>query len=156
MKDEEQQGFGLKKDNLSLLKDWRILLGVVVLAAVLVGGAIFVLNKGRNLGIGERLAKVTPTPTQTSTPTPPPLPTATVFITNSGFVPEKLEAKLGTTLTFLNMTGGDFDIRSDDIPELNIRVGFGKTRELKLTKSGTYSYSNSNNPGMKSTLVVRE
>lgn len=152
---EKEQGFGIKKDKLSLLKDWRVVAGLVVLAVISVTIIVTIIVGGANLVLKNITEGLVPTQTQTPTPTPPPLLTATVFITDSGFVPEKLEAKLGTTLTFLNITGRGFDIRSKELSELNLKVPSGQTKELKLTKAGTYSYESSNNPDVKGTIVVK-
>ncbi len=86
----------------------------------------------------------------------------TVSLTSSGFNPQSLTVKAGTTVTWVNNSGGPATVNSDDhpthqkYPMLNLgKFEAGSSLQLKFDKPGTYTYHNHLNPSQKGTVVVQ-
>jgi len=86
----------------------------------------------------------------------------TVSLTSSGFNPKSLTIKAGTTVTWVNNSGGPATVNSDDhpthqkYPELNLgRFEAGSSLQLKFEKVGTYTYHNHLVPSIRGTVVVQ-
>jgi hypothetical protein len=91
-----------------------------------------------------------------------PLPQeATVFLTNSGFAPAKLNIKSGSAIQWLNDTPNKASVNSDNYPtnklypELNLgQFSKGSSLVHIFVKSGTYTYHDQFNPKNTGTIVV--
>lgn len=127
--------------------------GVVVLILVV---AVFALTSNKS--------KTNVSAPTTSTPAPSPQATAsqnTVTLTSSGFQPQTLTVKAGTTVTFVNKSGGTATVNSAVhpthtlFPFLNLgSFEDGQSLQVTFDKTGTFKYHNHLNPGQTGTVVV--
>lgn len=90
---------------------------------------------------------------------------ATVAITysSSGFSPNEMTIKAGTTILIRNNSSDTLEFSSDphpshtDDPELNASaIAPGKTTTIKVTTTGTHGYHNHLNSADTGTLTVNE
>lgn len=87
---------------------------------------------------------------------------ATVQVTNTGFQPANITIKAGTMVTWINSSGADISINSNDhpthllYPPLNLgMVSDGDQVSLVFNTPGTYGYHNHLNPSQKGTVTVQ-
>lgn len=133
----------------------KILLGIVGVV-VLVGG--FLLLSGQN----KNTSSVTVSPVATATPAPTATNSAnTVTLTATGFNPDTLTVKVGTTVTWVNKSGEEATVNSDPHPThtlwpfLNLgSFSDGGSLNVTFDKAGTYTYHNHLNPSERGTIVV--
>ena len=118
----------------------------------------------------------TPTPTQAgntpttasttgTTPTATPSgPTQAVTIDTPsgsfGFEPATITVKVGTTVTWTNMTGAPHTVTSDDGKTFDSGINTpiaanGGTFSFTFTKAGTFTYHCQIHPFMKATVIVQ-
>ncbi len=87
-----------------------------------------------------------------------------VTLTEGGFAPNPVTVKAGTTVTFVNESGGAMWVASAPHPTHSILAGFdqlasvGKsgTYEYAFTKIGTWKYHNHVNASVTGSVVVTE
>lgn len=87
---------------------------------------------------------------------------AAVTLTASGFNPETLTIKRGTVVIWINQSGADGSVNSDDhptnllYPVLNLgRFSNGSSMTALLDKPGKYTYHNELNLDQKGTITVQ-
>jgi plastocyanin len=138
------------------------LLVAVVVIVVVVGGYTLLTKNST-------APAPTPAPTamQEATATPAPSEAMkaeenTITLSKDGFSPATLTIKVGTKVTWKNMSGADATVSSDphpvhtDYPPLNLgKFSDGGTHELTFDKSGKYGYHNHFNPTQKGTIIVQ-
>lgn len=86
-----------------------------------------------------------------------------VTYSDTGFAPSPVTVKAGTTVTFVNESGGAMWVASDPHPTHTLLAGFdelasvgrGGTWEYTFTKVGTWMYHNHMSPSVKGTVVVK-
>lgn len=105
----------------------------------------------------------TPTPTPTidqPTPTPAPGSTQVVLITNNsngsfGFTPTRLTIRVGTTVTWKNMSSVPHTVTSDDGTTFDSGTfPVGATFHFTFKTAGTFSYHCNIHPYMRSMIIV--
>jgi len=150
--------------------DKRIIIGIVVAAAI-VGAGIFAVSMNSSNNTSSA-SNPTPTPTVTTTPTPTvssasptPTPTktsATITYTNDGFSPATITVVSGTAVTIKNNSSSGLQFDSDphpahtDDPELNVGVVQpGKSMTFTPTTKGTWGYHNHLNSSDTGTIIVQ-
>ena len=93
--------------------------------------------------------------------TPPPGPganTANVSISGTAFSPSSLTVKTGTTVKWTNNDATTHTATSDDGSTFNtgdILGGYGYSKNIKATKTGTFTY-HCNYHSMTGTLIVEQ
>jgi len=87
--------------------------------------------------------------------------TASVVLATSGFVPQNLTVKVGTTVTWTNNSGATATVDSAShpthlvYPSLNLgSFGNGETLSLVFDRPGTYKYHNHLDASQNGTVVV--
>jgi plastocyanin len=124
---------------------------VIVLILVLVGG-IFYLDKQKKSGQSTNSAQ-----------RPVVLPKeVTVRLTKSGFEPKTVTINAGNAVRWVNESGKDATVNSNDYPTnrlykaLNLGTfGKGSTLSLIFTKAGTYGYHNQFNAKNTGSVTVK-
>ena len=103
----------------------------------------------------------TPTPTPTiAQPTPAPGSTQVVLITNDsngsfGFTPGRLAIRVGTTVTWKNMSSVPHTVTSDDGTTFDSGTfPVGGTFHFTFKTAGTFSYHCNIHPYMRSMIIV--
>src|SRR5260370_33144524 len=103
----------------------------------------------------------TPTPTIAQpTPTPAPGSTQVVLITNDsngsfGFTPGRLAIRVGTTVTWKNMSSVPHTVTSDDGTTFDSGTfPVGGTFHFTFKTAGTFSYHCNIHPYMRSMIIV--
>lgn len=91
-----------------------------------------------------------------------PNPQSKVEVTKDGFGPNRIEVDVGTRVIWMNKSGGNVAINSDDYPshtkyvQLNLgEFADGSSVQLVFDKAGTYSYHNHLKPTQKGVVVVK-
>ena len=130
--------------------------GVAVLVLVVAGFALISNKSKTNVNVTA--------PTVSSSPAASPQSTAsqnTVTLTSSGFQPQTLTVKAGTTVTFVNKSGTTAAVNSAIhpthalFPLLNLETfNDGESLSVNFDKPGTYKYHNHLNPSQTGTVVV--
>ena len=108
---------------------------------------------------GSEVATLTP-----ATESAQPVATATVTLTDNGFVPKALTVKAGTTVKFTNGSGRQMWVASNPHPTHTLLPGFdeltavgkGGSYDYQFTKVGTWGYHNHLSPQIGGTVVVTE
>lgn len=131
----------------------KLLIGIVTVIVIVLG--IFVLG-GSNKEPLPGTAQTTPT---TQNQQPPQ--TLSVTVDNSGFSPAQLSIKAGVRVNWINNSGSEISINSDEHPthklhpELNLGpIPNGSNGSLVFEKAGTYTYHDHYNPSRTGTVVV--
>lgn len=155
-----------------------VALVVVIFALLIVGWALFAPSESTTVlapapsvsptPVGATFGQVTdisPTPTLTVSPSVSPTAqtTATVEITDTGFVPASLTVKAGGTVKFVNNGQGTHWPASVPHPVHNGLPGFdalgalatGDSYSFTFTKVGTWGYHDHLHPNLKGTIVVQ-
>jgi plastocyanin len=87
--------------------------------------------------------------------TPTPIQGETIMVTFTRFVPNTLTVKKGKEINFVNFSGQDIHIESDETKEL--KIGLMKDNDtsnpIKLSP-GTYKYYDKLNPKITGEIVV--
>ncbi len=130
--------------------------GIAVLVLVVAGFALISNKSKTNVNVTA--------PTVSSSPAASPQSTIsqnTVTLTSSGFQPQTLTIKAGTTVTFINKSGTTAVVNSAIhpthalFPLLNLGTfNDGESLSVKFDKPGTYKYHNHLNPTQTGTVVV--
>ena len=103
---------------------------------------------------------VQPTPTPTVQPKPTPGSEQTVMITDGsngsfGFSPATLTIKLGTIITWKNVSSAPHTVTSDDGSTFDSgNVDVGSSFSFKFTTAGTFTYHCNIHPYMRATIIV--
>lgn len=84
-----------------------------------------------------------------------------ITLTASGFTPQTLTVKSGTRIVWLNKSGADGTVNSDNhptnllFPFLNLgKFNNDSSVSVMFTKSGKYTYHNELNPDQGGTVIV--
>lgn len=135
-----------------------IILGVGIEAALLF--KIFTFPKNFNLDLGQK-----PSSSQAiNAKNVAPIGGAVIIVkvTNNGFEPRSINAKLGDKIIWSNTTSGDVTVNSDahpihDLyPFLNLgEFKSGQTVRVILREQGKFSYHNHLNPSQTGTITVK-
>jgi plastocyanin len=155
----------------------RIFLWLVVLAGIVLIGWVyfFKVRSGAPASVGNTV-QTTPTPAGSNLGAPETISgtagnglekggvqaRTVVTFTDKGFSPSLATVKVGTTVTFVNESGGQMWVASDPHPTHTLLPGFdelksvgnGGTYDYAFTKVGTWTYHNHINPAVKGTVVV--
>jgi plastocyanin len=143
---------------------------LIIIAAILIlgGGAFALTRKSDNKSpsttssTSSDASSTTDTPT-TTTPSQSDNQNSatTITYTDSGFTPNTLTVKSGTTVTIKNASSGPLQFDSDphpehtDDPELNVGVvASGQSKTFTVTTTGSHGYHNHLNDSDRGTLVV--
>jgi plastocyanin len=126
-----------------------VIIGVIVLVILGLGG--FMLS--RSMGSSKVNASTQGTSIQNGT---------TVQVTSNGFSPTNLTIRAGTTVTWVNNSGVDISVNSNNhpthllYPPLNLgRVSGGGSVSLRFDTPGVYGYHNHLNPSQMGTITVK-
>jgi plastocyanin len=86
----------------------------------------------------------------------------TIKVTASGFNPQTIKIQKGTIVIWVNQSGADASVNSDDhptnllYPELNLgRFSNGSSMTVSFNKTGKYTYHNELNLDQKGTIIVQ-
>jgi plastocyanin len=79
----------------------------------------------------------------------------TVSIKGMHYSPEKLEIKVGDTVTWTNLDDRDHTVVASDGSFKSGNLGRGESFSFKFKKPGTYTYACKYHPRMKATIVVK-
>lgn len=131
-----------------------LVLSAIVIAIIIVGGIFFFAKQNPNNANG------TPTPTQVMAQQ---AENATVItLTKTGFTPNNLTVKAGTTVKWVNNSGVIGQVDSDphpvhtSYPPMNFQAfSDGSSVELVFDKPGIYHYHNHLNPSQTGTITVQ-
>jgi len=102
----------------------------------------------------------------TTNTTPPkesviPIISNTITYNESGFSPNSLTVKVGTTVTFTNQGTGSMWVASNphpthtDLPEFDEKSS-AANYSFTFTKAGTWGFHNHKNPGQGGTIIVTD
>jgi len=138
----------------------KILIGVVI-AIVVVGGGIFLLNKNNssqsmqnmNMPVQNQSQQTQQSPTTGSTQ-------ATngknaVTIQNYSFSPASITIKAGQSITWTNEDSVGHSATADDNSWDTGVLPQGQSKSITFAKAGTYTYHCSVHPNMKATVIVQ-
>lgn len=86
----------------------------------------------------------------------------TITYTDSGFLPDTITIKAGTTVSFVNQSSSEMWVASNPHPTHTDLPGFdekesvanGGSYQFTFNQLGTWGYHNHNNPGNKGEVVV--
>ncbi len=138
-------------------KQSRLIFGVVVLVVIIVAGYLII-----STGIGQQ-HKTAQTLINQQQIINSHEQRATVTLTGSGFNPATLTVKPGTRIIWLNKSGTNGSVNSDNHPTnllypfLNLgQFNNGSSVSVVFKKAGKYTYHNEVNPEQKGTVVVEE
>ncbi len=129
-----------------------LVIAAIIIAVVIVGGIFFFAKQNPNT------SNSTPTPTATQQ-----AENATVItLTKTGFTPNNITVKAGTTVKWVNNSGAVGQVDSDphpvhtSYPAMNFQpFSEGSSVELVFDKAGTYHYHNHLNPSQTGTITVQ-
>lgn len=134
----------------------KFLYAVIAVLVVVVAGFALFSNKSKT--------NVNVTPTVISSPSASPQSTTsqnTVTLTSSGFQPQTLTVKAGTTVTFVNKSGATATVNSAVhpthtlFPFLNLgSFDDGQSLQVTFDKTGTFTYHNHLVPSQTGEVVV--
>lgn len=111
---------------------------IVVIALVIIVGAILIFNKPKN--------NIVPNPTPNA---------ETITIQNLAFTPSTITIKVGDTITWTNKDSMAHTVTSDSGTELNSNtLSTGQTYSHTFNTVGTYNYHCSIHLSMKATVIV--
>lgn len=154
-----------------------VAIGVVILIAL--AGGFFYLQNNSNPPAPSPSPSLEATPTQTATPTATPTKTpqgtaspsgevmmkeevTQVSVTQSGFIPQTINIKAGTKVTWTNKSGQQSNVSSTphpihtSWPFLNLGTfSSGQSISVVFDEVGTYTYHNHLNPSQKGTVIVK-
>jgi plastocyanin len=137
-----------------------VMVGVIVLVILGLGG--FLLTRSMN---SAKVLGATPQGTSSTKSNAVSLQGAqnssTIQITANGYLPMNLTIKAGTTVTWINSSGADVTVNSNNhpthllYPPLNLgRVSDGGSVSLRFDTPGTYGYHNHLNPSQTGIITV--
>lgn len=141
----------------------KIVITGIVILLVFAGGLVLLISSKSNK---RSLSTASQTPTSLQTiatkiPESTFVKESTVTLTDSGFKPQTITVKTGTKIIWINKSGGEATVNSDDhpthklYPEINLgNFADGTTHQLILTKPGTYTYHDHFHPERKGTVIV--
>ena len=155
----------------------KVFIALVILAAGVLVGWYFLKGKPSTPPANQTV-EVTPTPSGSNLGAPPPAigtgvagmekggVTARTVVTfsDTGFSPNSVMVKKGTTVTFVNESSGQMWVASDPHPTHTLLPGFDEltsvgragTYEYTFAKVGTWTYHNHMNPSVKGTVVATQ
>lgn len=134
------------------------LLLVVVLIVVAFGG-VLLFNKSNTVNTNSKdTTNQNPTPTKADSVK---IESANVEVTSSGFAPQSLTVKTGTTVVWTNKSGGPVTVNSDSHPThlkwpfLNLgKFDDSASVSVVFEKVGTYTYHNHLDASQVGTVIV--
>lgn len=125
---------------------------VAVIAFLLVGGLLVVMNRGNSSS-----PPATHTQTESTNDTEDAVATASVTIKGYAFTPAVIKIKVGDTVTWTNSDSVHHNIvadtAGDDAPNGPL-FGQGETYSYTFKKAGSYAYHCGPHPYMHGTVVV--
>lgn len=133
----------------------KVLIGAIAVV-VLIGAFLAYSKPTKNTSSVSVSAQpsATPTPTVNNAQN-------TITLTATGFNPQTLTIKAGTTVIWINKSGTTAQVNSDPHPIHNfwpfLNLGSfddGGTLSATFSKPGTYTYHNHLNPSEKGTVIV--
>lgn len=132
----------------------KIFFVIAIIVAIVV--AIFFLAQGKSLNqlLGGMKINTPPTPVAQTI--------VTVTYTGSGFSPKNTTVEKGTRVTWVNKSGKDATVNSDDYPT-NKKFPFlnlgdypdGSSVQVVFNKTGTFTYYNYFTPTHHGTVTVK-
>ena len=140
----------------------KALLAGIVLLVVVLGGLALVSKKSN------KTSSQTTQPTQLTQTTSIPkqnndlvVKEVVITVTKTGFKPQTVTVKTGTRLTWINKSGADVSVNSDDHPthllyrEFNLGAfPVNSSVQLVTSKPGKYTYHDHLNPDRTGTVIV--
>ena len=130
-----------------------IIAGVVVLLAIVIG-VVFITNKA-DAPTSELTNNTNSSTVDTSSEV------TEITYTNNGFSPNNISVKTGDTITVKNNSSRVLQFDSSphpehtDNPELNVgTISPGKSKNFKVSKSGSHGFHNHSDSGHTGILVV--
>lgn len=154
------------------MQNRNLLIGGVIGLVLILGLGFFLLSQNKAIA---PTVSVSPIPTSTSEASASPSaspstlasPSAmeqkeqTVALTSTGFNPQSITVKKGTTVKWVNKSGEEGNVSSDPHPihtnysPLNLgSFADGDSVSLTFDKAGTYGYHDHLNPQLKGTVIV--
>ena len=138
-----------------------LIFGVILL--VIVAGGFYLFKKDWSQPAVSNGTPETPEIVQTETPKPAPSTGAVVRYSNSGFSPNTIGVKVGTTVTFINDSAEQMWVASAFHPTHQVLPGFDQlkwvgadgTYQYTFTKAGDWKYHNHLNPKHFGTVVTQ-
>lgn len=134
----------------------KVVAGLIVVMVVV--GAVFLLSNKAS----QTNKTVNTQPITTVSPTSSERQTSDVVVTSKGFEPATITITRGNRVVWLNKSGKDVAVASNDhpthllYPPLNLgRFPDGSSVQLIFDKPGTYGYHNHYNPTQNGTVVVK-
>ena len=134
----------------------KIVAGLIVVMVVV--GAVFLLSNKTS----QQNKTVDTQPAAATSPTSTDRQTSDVIVTSKGFEPQTITITRGNRVVWLNKSGNDVAVASNDhpthllYPPLNLgRFKDGSSVQLIFDKPGTYGYHNHYNPTQSGTVVVK-
>lgn len=111
----------------------------------------------------EKIAPLKENPTMQIIPTPTSIPGETIMVSVHGFVPDRVEVKVGSYINIANFSDTLISIKSDQnygaAESKVLNIGELKaddvTELVRFDKPGTYTFYNALKPTQKGTLVVK-
>lgn len=127
----------------------KLIIGII-LAVVVIGGAVLFLNKGNSQ----------PQPIPSQTQSNPTSGTSTmaknaVTIQNMAFSPATLTVKVGDKVTWTNQDSVGHSATADDNSFDTSVIAQGQSGSTTFNKAGTYTYHCSVHPSMHGTIIVQ-
>ena len=131
--------------------------------ATVAGLVIVLITVGALLYIGSLKKQTAPKPTVTTSPSPAvPAREPTFTFTKEGIEPQEIEIKSGGVVVWINDSGGNIELYSDDhlthqkYPLLNFGAIKNKAAaQLTFDKPGTYGFHNHLKPEQKGVVIVK-
>ncbi len=129
------------------------------LSKIFGGGSSSSTSSGGNGGKHVKATHTPPSPPSSSGATGSQTPAApangSVMITSSGFQPNPLTVKAGTTVTWTNNDTAAESVTSDTAGLFDSgSLAAGATYKFTFSQAGTFTYHSSTNPALKGTVVV--
>lgn len=145
----------------------KVLIAVIVIVLGGVAGWYFFRSGGKLSGMQIGTEQVSPAPTgfiDEDVSIEGVMGTATVIYTDSGYTPNMITVKKGTTVTFKNNSTGEMWTASGVHPTHQLLPGFdemksvanGGTYEYTFTKVGKWQYHNHVNASDQGYVIVTE
>jgi plastocyanin len=81
-------------------------------------------------------------------------PAVTVTMYNGGFHPGTLTVKVGTMITWLNLSDDDYALRGDNFDFHTVTLDEGEEASYSFAEVGTFYYHDMRHPGIRGTVKV--
>lgn len=128
---------------------------------LLLGIGVIILVVAAILALGGNVNKTQAPQSQSAPQQNEPPQTVNVSVESSGFSPATLTVKAGSKVEWVNNSGSDISINSDEhpthqlYPELNLgHIPNGSSTSLVFNKPGTYTYHDHYNPDRTGTVIM--